>query len=51
MIVADQSPLARAKPDPAMVKLVVRAHDLKRKLIQDSWDSLLEFARARAPRG
>jgi hypothetical protein len=28
------------------VKLLVRAHDLKRKLIQGSWDSLLEFARA-----
>jgi hypothetical protein len=46
MIVADQRPLARAKPDPAMVKLLVRAHDPKRKLIQGSWDSLLEFARA-----
>ena len=29
-----------------MVKLLVRAHDLKRKLIQGIWDSLLEFARA-----
>jgi len=45
-VAADQSPLARAKPDPAMVKLLVRVHDLKRKLIQGIWDSLLEFARA-----
>jgi site-specific DNA recombinase len=29
-----------------MIKLLVRAHDLKRKLLQGSWDSLLELARA-----
>jgi hypothetical protein len=46
MIVADQSPFARTKPDPAMVKLLVRAHDLKRKLLQGSCGSVVELARA-----
>ena len=45
MIVAEKSPFALTKPDPAMVKLLVRAHDLKRKLLQGGRDSLAELAR------
>ena len=29
-----------------MVKLLIRAHDLKRKLLEGGWDSLVERARA-----
>ena len=46
MIVGDQNPFARTKPDPAMVKLLIRAHELKRKLLEGGWDSLTQLARA-----
>jgi hypothetical protein len=46
LIVGEQSPFVRAKPDPAMLKLLVRAQDLKQKLLQGRWHSMTALARA-----
>lgn len=46
MIVGERSPFVQTKPDPAMLKLLVKAHNLKQKLLQGGSNSVIALARA-----